>query len=496
MGALACGLAAMLLAGTPTQGKHLETVLQDDALLLARPPAQVRETARTIAELGADRVRLTAGWSAIAPAPRSPQRPGAPFDPRDPSTYPAGSWERLDTAVRAAHDAGLRVMIDIAFWAPRWAVARPSTNPARERYKPDPAQFPAFAEAVVRRYGALADMYTPWNEPNHPSFLAPQWVDGKPQSPHVYRAMYLAAYAAIKRVRPDAKVLLGGTASTGGGGVPPLRFVRELACVDERLEPMRMGACARFRPLPADGYAHHPYSRTTDPEASDPDADDAPIGDTARLTKLLHDLSARGRIAGPPLPLYDTEYGYEARPDDPFSPFDRDRTAQFLSRATFLAWKDPDTRMFAQFLLRDIDPANSKRSPGSRAYYRDFQTGLIDANGRLKPAATAFKLPFWTEIHGDSDPAHPRVALAWGMVRPARGRVIVRLEQQGADGTWRPVRAQTAGTCGDGGVEFLTDTSGTFVATVPAAGPLTLRMAWRHGDGTWEPSLPVVASGP
>src|SRR4051794_37044808 len=128
MGALACGLAAMLLAGTPTQGKHLETVLQDDALLLARPPAQVRETARTIAGLGADRVRLTAGWSAIAPDPRAAQRPGAPFDPRDPATYPAGSWDRLDTAVRAARDAGLKVMIDIAFWAPRWAVARPSSN--------------------------------------------------------------------------------------------------------------------------------------------------------------------------------------------------------------------------------------------------------------------------------------------------------------------------------------------------------------------------------
>src|SRR3954453_5971500 len=138
MGALACGLAAMLLAGTPTQGKHLETVLQDDALLLARPPGQVRETARTIAALGADRVRLTAGWSAIAPAPHATQRPGRPFDPRIPSSYPPGAWDRVDTAVRAARDAGLKVMIDIGFWAPRWTVERPSSNPARERYPPDP----------------------------------------------------------------------------------------------------------------------------------------------------------------------------------------------------------------------------------------------------------------------------------------------------------------------------------------------------------------------
>jgi hypothetical protein len=44
-------------------------------------------------------------------------------------------------------------------------------------------------------------------------------------------------------------------------------------------------------------------------------------------------------------------------------------------------------------------------------------------------------------------------------------------------------------------VEFLTDPSGTFVATLPAAEPLTLRMAWRHDDGTWEASLPVT-TGP
>src|SRR3954453_9891300 len=92
MGALACGLAAMLLAGTPTGSKHLDTVVQDDALLLARPPAQVRQTARTIAELGADRVRLTASWSTIAPEPDELERPGRPFDPREASTYPAGSW--------------------------------------------------------------------------------------------------------------------------------------------------------------------------------------------------------------------------------------------------------------------------------------------------------------------------------------------------------------------------------------------------------------------
>src|SRR3954452_3311114 len=126
MGVLACSLAALLLAGSGGSSRHLETALQDDALLLDRPAYVVRQTARTIAALGVDRVRLTANWSQIAPEPRSRARPV--FDATDPSAYPRGAWDRLDTAVRAVRDAGMQVMIDIGFWAPRWAVRKPSAN--------------------------------------------------------------------------------------------------------------------------------------------------------------------------------------------------------------------------------------------------------------------------------------------------------------------------------------------------------------------------------
>src|SRR5438093_7319913 len=130
----------------------METTLQDDAVFLHRPAPVVRRYANLVASLGADRLRLTAGWSAIAPAPRSHRMPGRPFDARDSRTYPAGSWTALDTAVKAARDAGLNVQIDLAFWAPRWAVKRASRNPARQRWWPDPAAFGAFAAAAASRY--------------------------------------------------------------------------------------------------------------------------------------------------------------------------------------------------------------------------------------------------------------------------------------------------------------------------------------------------------
>src|SRR3954469_6561353 len=129
----------------------MEITLQDDAQFLHRPAAQVRSTARRVAALGADRVRLTAGWSVLSPRPRSRRVPGAPFDVSDSATYPRAKWTALDTAVKAADAAGLKVQIDVGFWAPRWGVGRASRN-GRGRWRPDPALFGDFATAVARRY--------------------------------------------------------------------------------------------------------------------------------------------------------------------------------------------------------------------------------------------------------------------------------------------------------------------------------------------------------
>lgn len=512
MGALACSLIALVLAGGGGE-KFLATTLQDDALFLHRPAAQVRATARQVAALGADHVRLTASWSAIAPEPRARSVPGAPFDASDSRTYPAGAFRALDTAVKAVADAGLTPMLDVGFWAPRWAVRRGSTN-GRERWAPDPGAFADFATALARRYsGAFPDpddarrdlpavrLWTPWNEPNHPSFLAPQWIPDarapgryRPESPHVYRGMYAAAYDAIKRVSPRNQVLLGGTASTGSpvpgrGAVPPLAFVRALACVDGGLRPLRVPECRRYRPLRYDGFAAHPYSRMTAPGAADPLLDDAPIADTARLSGLLGALRALGRLVGPGT-VWDTEYGYESREDDPFAPFTRDQQAQFLGWATYLAWRDPGTRMFAQFLLRDVDPRESGRPAGTRGAYRDFQSGLLAADGTPKPAAKAFKLPFYVERR--EGPAGP-VLMVFGGVRPGSGRRIVRVEaQDGASGAWTPLR--TYGSACDGqDAAFLTDRAGYFERAAPAGRATAYRLAWRHDDGTWEVGVPVPA---
>jgi hypothetical protein len=490
----------------------METVVQDDAQLLHRPAPQVRQSMNRLAALGVDRVRITASWSSLVPRPRSRRVPRAPFDASDSRTYPADAFRPLDTAIKASHAEGLDVMIDLACWAPRWAVGRGSSNPTRQRWWIDAPAFADFATAVARRYsGAFDDpfgkgdlpavrMYTTWNEPNHPSFLAPQWIrtaDGgfRPESPHIYRAMHNAAYAAIKRVSSADLVLLGGTASSGSetpgrGGVPPLKFVRALACVDDALQPLKVPECANFTPVKADGYAHHPYSRYVTPGTSDPDADAAPIADVGRLGALLDRLHRLGRLDRK-LAIYDTEYGYESRQDDPFQPFDRDQQARFIGWSTYLAWKDPDTRMFAQFLLRDIDPRESGRKRGTRGYYRDWQTGLYDAKGDPKPALQAFKLPFWAQTVGAGGAS---ATLLFGEVRPGSGERTVKVERRVGGGPWGAIRTWGP-ACGDEPNTFLTDKAGFFLRFAPSDGRAEYRLAWRRTDGRWEYGVAIPVSG-
>jgi hypothetical protein len=488
----------------------MDTVVQDDAQFLHRPPAQVRANVQKLVKLGVTRLRLTASWSSLAPSPHSRKVPPAPFDASDSRTYPKGSFTTLDTAIKSASTAGIKPMIDIAFWAPRWAVGEGSPDKRRERYWIDADAFADFATAVARRYsGAFADPYDPrnnlpavrlfttWNEPNHPSFLKPQWTktpDGgyRPESPHIYRAMHNAAYAAIKDVSKSDMVLVGGTAASGSsvpgtGGVPPLAFVRALACVDDKLRPLKVPECVNFHPLKADGFAHHPYSRLTAPDVSDPAPDDVPIADVSRLGDLLGKLYLTGRLAQQ-LPIYDTEYGYESNQDDPYQPFTRLQQAEFIGWSTYLAWKDPDTQMFAQFLLRDIDPAESGRKRGTRSYYRDWQTGLYTADGAPKPALQAFKLPFWAQtIQIGSE----TIVQVFGQVRPGHGQRVVQVERQDpATGVWQPIRTYGK-SCDASAPQFLTDRAGVFLRGAPFNGVASYRLAWQDEGGTWQWGAPI-----
>jgi hypothetical protein len=513
VGLLLCGLVALLLGSVPDRGRTLPTTIQDDAVLLHGSDAAVQRAVSEIRWLGASYVRLTASWSTLSPRPTSTRVPPAPFDPADAATFERGPMHELDRAIVDADRAGLNVMLDVAFWAPRWAVPRASPD-GHDRYRPDPALFGQFARAIAARYDGrtrapwdrrvtlpAVRLYTIWNEPNHAQFLEPQWRRGArgwiAESPHIYRGMYGAAHAQIKAVDPADDVLVGATAPDGSktpgrGDVTPVDFVRGLACVDARLRPLRLPECRGYSPLRADGYAHHPYSLGSSPGTGSPIAGNAPLVDVDRLESVLDALHRTGRIAGD-LPLYETEYGIETNPPDPFEQFTPSDQAKFIGWSTFLAWRDPDTRMFAQFLLRDSPPDPGR--PGSRPYWRSYQTGLYYHDGQAKPAAEAFRLPFWAQRIGSGSAP---LVLLFGETRAAGpGRQLVQVEQLSADGLrWLPVQALTRSCDAQG--EFFTDRAGFFLTASRFGGNPTFRLGWRRPDGVWEygPAISIADSDP
>ena len=510
MSSLACSIALLLASSFAGVGvpHPMEITVQDDALLLHQQPIDVQRTTRMLAALGADRVRITAGWSALAPAPRSRRRPRG-FDATNPAQYRPVELRQLDTAVKAATSAGLSVQLDLGFWAPRWAVARAVRQRDRQRWIPDSVAFARLATAMARRYdGNFADptsrshralpavrLWTTWNEPNHPTFLLPQSVRRRSGrwrdvAPHVYRDMHEAAYDALKAVNAQNQVLLGGLSSLGAArpgpnrNIPPLRFLREMACVNARLQPIHDRACRHFQPLRADGFAYHPYSFGEAPDVAYGGPDTVHLGDLSRLTQLLAQLHDRGRITTDP-PVYVTEFGYQSRP--PFSAgVDPQTQARYLSEGAFLAWLNPDVRTFAQFLLRDVTGPHP------------YATGLLFADGSAKPALQAFKLPFWAQAEQRN--GQPFV-LAWGQVRPGSGSQRVELQALGGDSVWRTIPSVPA-TPGDGRdcpadqQQFLTDSDGFYLRAVPYQGAVAYRARWTRPDGSADYSIPVTVGAP
>lgn len=478
---LAC-LAVLVGAGAgPAAARApLATIVQDDAQLLHRSQDDVTASLDRLKALGVDTVRVTAGWSVLTRgADLDTVPPG--FDQTDPAAYEQGRFAGLDKVVRLADARGLRVLLDVGFWAPQWAAAREDGDPTpRARRAIDAAAYARFAESLARRYGgsftpppaieplpptqdgSLLDQlfgttppaqppassptegplprvttFSLWNEPNHPAFLLPQTPRGETGSPAVYRRMVRAAHAAIRGVQDDATVLVGGLASksTNGRGLSPLRFLRELACVDGRLRPLRTAECRDFTPVPGDGFTAHPYSLSTPPDArpSRSQPDDLPLGALPRLVSTLDRLVRAGRLAKGLRDVWITEYGYETNPPATITRFDLDDQLRFLPWAEYLAWRQPRVKAFAQFLLRDLPPAQSVQGQSDRRAFGQWESGLLFADGRDKPAAAGFPGALFVR---PADAKRRRLAV-WGRVRVGAGVRTVTLQVRPPGGAWR-----------------------------------------------------------
>lgn len=433
---LVLGVLCAMTCATPAHARGLTTGVMDFAPFEGADNAAWYGRATNA---GVGLVRLTVHWSSAAP-----QRPANPRDPADPRY----DWTKLDASVRGAAAAGVQPFIT-AQSAPTWAEGAHRPKSALPgSWKPDPAAYADFMEALARRYDGAhglprVSLFQPWNEPNLPRYLSPQWSKRKAFSPGWYRRLLNGAYARVKAVHPDNLVVAAGTAPYG-----------DPRSVNNRMTPVRFLRTLLSKRTSLDAIDHHPYA-TGSPTDHALLGENVAIPDLGKLVRVLRKAERRhtARPAGRKR-VWVTEISWDSRPPDPHGVPEAKR-ARWLQDSLYSLWRQgADT--ICWFLLRDQAPVPS--------YDMTYQSGLYTHAGTAKRSATAFRLPIVltrrsgrTRIWGHTSVAGPvtverRQAGAWkaiagftpsggvyqGRVKAPRGAQL-RARQGAATGLVRKV---------------------------------------------------------
>jgi hypothetical protein len=369
---------------------------------------------------GAGVVRVNISWRNVTVSP-----PIAPENPADP----AYEFGRADQAVRDAAARGLEVVITV-FDAPEFAEGPGQPGDAPQgSWKPDPAALRGFAQAVATRYsgaytpvGSLSPIpqaryFEAWNEQNLSEYLTPQYEQGKKSfAPDRYREMLNRFYEGVHASgHPGPKVVFGGTAPfgdpVGQRRTRPLRFMREVFCLNGRLETLRCPEKAKF-----DVMAHHPISIAHGPDYSAIHPDDAATADFDQVVALLRTAERKNAVVGNKHPVWATEIWWETNPPDKQLGVKLQKHARYVSEALHSLWKQGAG---AVIWLQVIDTPVEADGVGG------YQTGLLTADGAEKPAFQAFRFPFVVERKSK------RKATVW-TISPTSG--TVQIQEKGKKG--------------------------------------------------------------
>jgi hypothetical protein len=438
-----------------------ESIFMDDNLLLFRGDEVTDRTLDELRDLGADRIRISVNWRAVAPAHRSARRPER-FDASDPAAYPRRNFDIYDHVLRAAARRGIEVLANVTGGAPLWATGLRDGRHVGLQYKPDAREFARFAQMLGQRYDGehrdenqgrrmlpRIDTWSIWNEPNQAALLQPQWERSSrtgewvPSAPRLYRRLARGMIGGLRRSgHAKDTILLGETAPRGvdrrsaTGSMRPIAFLENLLCLDPILGLPTSGTreqrCdfGRRGRLAVTGYAHHPYSVVAAPETPDPNPDDVTLADRDRLETVLDAAGRAGRVPAD-LPFWWTEFGWQTLPPDPVRGVSLGHQADWIARAERLTWLDDRVVAHTQFLLRDDVPRDE---PGAtlRRRWGTYQTGLTFSGADRKPAYASYRLPFV----GPALIARGQGARLWGLVRPGANGAVqdVTIEFRAQDG--------------------------------------------------------------
>ncbi len=448
----ALSLGALLAAPPARANPNLLSFMMDDDLLIFDTYGTREFAMRYMKNSGADGVRVSVPWKFVSgesegrPKRRPPRFTGRRAE--SPRSYRSDIWDRFDDVVRLARDHNMIVLFNVTGPGPVWAHPKaPRANRFDQpAWRPNAVHFRRFVKAVGKRYsGTWRDenqdrqllpkvrLWSIWNEVNQPASLAPQLAYEPrlrkriPVAPILYRELYYAASGALREAGHDDSALFMGETAPLGGFEPrirlwPKQFIRELFCLRRDLRPYtgleaRVRRCDLLRrngPFNAAGWAHHPYTQKNGPTVRDRVRDSINMANIGDLPRLLDDVADRTGLILKGLPVALTEAGWETLPPDPTRGVPLERQSEYINRMQRLAYDHPRIIIDTQFILRDVRPRARYRGKRSRLsqYWATWQSGLLFADGRPKPAYNAYLVPF--DVRPPDGSGNVRL---WGQVR-------------------------------------------------------------------------------
>jgi hypothetical protein len=429
--ALVALASALLLAlPAPARASHpLETAIDPDGPFLG-PNATL--VSQRVHDAGARKIRLLLNWKEVAPA--SPP-PG--FDPSNPAD-PSYDWSEFEAELLPAAAAGLEAIV-VVRTAPPWAAGAGAGKPGT--VSPDAAQFARFAHAVAVRYsGGFAGLprvryWQVWNEPNHFSFLNPQYEGQTLRSPAIYANLLNAFADAVHAVKADNVVIAGALAPFQNPSPPvspPLTFISDLLCVSQGSRPK---ATCNTR-LHFDVWSHHPYTSGS-PTHHASLAGDASIPELPQIRRMLRAAVRAGHVqSSQSVRFWVTEFGWDTNPPDPGA-VPLGLHARWTAEALYRIWR-AGVSLVTWYKIRD-DATNGRPNSStfqSGLYFRCDDTLPCD---KPKPSLRAFRFPFVAFRSG-------RRVYVWGRTPGGkRAKVIV---QQRVGKRWKRLRVLRANRYG------------------------------------------------
>ncbi len=394
--ALVAGLTVSAAGASPKQhtterSSQLLVGINDEADTLYGNPVVGFQALKA---LKAQVLRVNLYWGGTKWAVSRGARPTDPSDPGDP----AYDWSLYDRLVRYAATYHIQVLFSILY-TPAWA----NGGAGRNHAPTNPQDLYDFSYAAAQRYSGyyippawqqqtslapptsplpLVTMWTAWNEPNNPVFLAPQYVksggkwviqsavDYAKICNEIYNGVH-SALIAVNRPVPGERVACGVTAPKGNDAPTSGR-----ASVD----PISFLTAAHAAGMKAfDAYAHHPYYAAPNESPAF-----VPKGKTKRRIQLGNFntiVAAVDKLYGPTR-FWITEYGYQTNPPDKLFGVSWATQAKWLTQAYTAMRKNPNVDLMLWFLIKDD------------ADLGGWQSGLETVSGKKKPAWNAFlKIP-------------------------------------------------------------------------------------------------------